>query len=81
VGREQAEGAHHVLGRVGEGRGAEELGDLVVDLGKDVEQREEGLVVVQRERLVCVISICIHPATLGRSGKISSVVTYNMRGH
>jgi hypothetical protein len=50
--REHAKRAHHVLGGVGERRWPEELGDFVVDFGEDVQEGEEGLMIVQRERLV-----------------------------
>ena len=40
-----------MLGRVREGRGPEELGELCVERGEDVEEREERLGVIERERL------------------------------
>jgi hypothetical protein len=47
VGRQEPERAHHVLGRVREGRGTENFGNFVVYLRENVEQGEEGLVVVE----------------------------------
>ena len=51
MGGQQPERAHHAVPGIGEGRGPEDFGDLVVELGEDVEEREQCLVVVEWERL------------------------------
>lgn len=50
-GCEDAEGTHHVLVCMREGGGPEDLGEAVVDFGEDVEEGEEGLVVIEWEGL------------------------------
>lgn len=49
--RQQAQRTHHVMTRIREWRGSQDLRDLVVHLRENVEQRQQGLVVVERKRL------------------------------
>ena len=55
VGGKEAEGAHHVLGRVRERGGPEQFVYFVVNFRQNVQKRQQGLMVVQRKWLLAFL--------------------------